>query len=130
MTIARDLPEQVTGDPVRLRAMIENLIDNAVKFTARGGLRFAVSAKPAPRGKIMLVFAVTDSGIGISPAEMKNCSAPSRRRMTRVSRRYGGTGPRPGGGEAARPGDGRRLERHQQAEDAAARSRSAFRSSR
>jgi CheY-like chemotaxis protein/nitrogen-specific signal transduction histidine kinase len=92
VTIARDLPEQVAGDAVRLRAMIENLIDNAVKFTARGGLRFAVSAKPAPRGKIMLVFAVTDSGIGISPAELKKLFRPFAQANDAVSRRYGGTG--------------------------------------
>ena len=78
--------------PVRLRAMIENLIDNAVKFTARGGLRFDVSAKPAPRGKVMLIFAVTDSGIGISPAELKKLFRPFAQANDAVSRRYGGTG--------------------------------------
>jgi CheY-like chemotaxis protein/nitrogen-specific signal transduction histidine kinase len=91
VTIARDLPEQVAGDPVRLRAMIENLIDNAVKFTARGTLRFAVSAKPV-RGKTMLVFAVSDSGIGISPAELKKLFRPFAQANETVSRRYGGTG--------------------------------------
>jgi CheY-like chemotaxis protein len=92
VSIARDLPDWVAGDPVRLRAMIENLIDNAVKFTARGGLRFAISAKPAPRGKTMLVFAVTDSGIGISPAELKKLFRPFAQASETVSRRYGGTG--------------------------------------
>ena len=92
ISIARDLPEQVNGDPVRLRAMIENLIDNAVKFTARGGLRFAVSAKPATRGKTRLIFAVTDSGIGISPAEMKRLFRPFTQANDGVSRRFGGTG--------------------------------------
>ena len=92
IAIAPDLPDQVKGDPVRLRAMIENLVDNAVKFTARGGLRFVVSAKSAPRGKILLSFAITDSGIGISPAEMKRLFRPFAQASERVSRRYGGTG--------------------------------------
>jgi CheY-like chemotaxis protein len=92
ISIAEDLPDKVKGDPVRLRAMIENLVDNAVKFTARGGLRFAVSAKPAPRGKTRLIFAVTDSGIGISPAELKRLFRPFTQANDGVSRRFGGTG--------------------------------------
>lgn len=92
ISIARDLPERVNGDPVRLRAMIENLVDNAVKFTARGGLRFEVSAKPAPRGKMRLIFAVTDSGIGISPTELKRLFRPFTQANDGVSRRFGGTG--------------------------------------
>jgi CheY-like chemotaxis protein len=51
-----------------------------------------VSTKPAPRGKILLRFAVTDSGIGISPAEMKRLFRPFAQANERVSRRYGGTG--------------------------------------
>ena len=92
ITIARDLPDQVKGDHVRLRAMIENLVDNAVKFTARGGLRFAVSATPLPRGKTRLVFAVTDSGIGIAPTELKRLFRPFAQANDTVARRYGGTG--------------------------------------
>jgi CheY-like chemotaxis protein/uncharacterized protein YjeT (DUF2065 family) len=72
--------------------MIENLVDNAVKFTARGGLRFAVSAKPAARGNTKLVFVVTDSGIGISPAELKRLFRPFTQANDGVSRRFGGTG--------------------------------------
>ena len=92
ISIARDLPDRVIGDPVRLRAMIENLVDNAVKFTARGGLRFAVSAKPGARGKTQLIVAVTDSGIGISPAELKRLFRPFTQANDGVSRRFGGTG--------------------------------------
>jgi two-component system, sensor histidine kinase len=92
ISIAQDLPERVSGDPVRLRAMIENLVDNAVKFTARGGLRFEVSARPAARGKMRLIFAVTDSGIGISPVELKRLFRPFTQANDGVSRRFGGTG--------------------------------------
>jgi CheY-like chemotaxis protein len=89
--IADALPERVVGDAVRLRAAVENLIDNAVKFTARGTVTLHVSASPA-RGKAKLVFDVTDSGIGLKPAEIKKLFRPFAQASEEVSRRYGGTG--------------------------------------
>ena len=44
IAMAADLPEAVIGDPMRLRAALENLIDNAVKFTERGSIRFEAAA--------------------------------------------------------------------------------------
>ena len=49
IAIAADLPDDVVGDAVRLRAALENLADNAVKFTERGRVAMTVSAAPAPR---------------------------------------------------------------------------------
>src|SRR5215813_10912256 len=54
--IAADLPEAVIGDPLRLRAALENLIDNAVKFTERGRVHLDVASAKASRGKARLVF--------------------------------------------------------------------------
>lgn len=90
--IAKTLPERATGDPVRLRAALENLIDNAVKFTARGTVSLQASSKPAARGKAELVFAVSDSGIGLKGAEVKKLFKPFSQASEAVSRRYGGTG--------------------------------------
>src|SRR5580704_12660661 len=78
VTVAADLPEMLVGDAARLRAAIENLIDNAVKFTERGAVRLDVRASQARRGKIKLVCTVSDSGIGLTRAE--------------IARRYGGAG--------------------------------------
>ncbi len=47
--MADDVPESLIGDPVRLRAALENLIDNAVKFTEQGAVRLEVQARRAPR---------------------------------------------------------------------------------
>src|SRR5437773_3301156 len=63
--IAGDLPRAVIGDGLRLRGAVENLIDNAVKFTDRGAVRLDVGWQAASRGRVRLVFAVSDSGIGL-----------------------------------------------------------------
>jgi two-component system, sensor histidine kinase len=90
--ISEDLPEAVIGDPLRLRAALENLIDNAVKFTERGSVRFAVTRESAARGKVRLVFVVSDSGIGLDTAEIKRLFRPFSQANERIARRYGGAG--------------------------------------
>jgi signal transduction histidine kinase len=92
IAIGADLPEQALGDPVRLRAALENLVDNAVKFTARGRVRFAVTAETSPRGRVRLHFAVTDSGIGLTKAELARLFRPFAQASRDISMRYGGTG--------------------------------------
>ena len=91
-TIADGLPEAMVGDPVRLRAALENLIDNAVKFTDRGTVRLDVTAKPAPRGRAEIVVTVTDSGIGLKPDEIRRLFRPFAQASTEIARRYGGAG--------------------------------------
>jgi CheY-like chemotaxis protein/two-component sensor histidine kinase len=91
-TIADEVPVWVVGDPVRLRAALENLIDNAVKFTDQGGVSLDVGARPAARGRIRLTFTVIDSGIGLSPAEIKRLLHPFAQASPSVARRFGGAG--------------------------------------
>src|SRR4029077_4666968 len=74
--LSSELPDAVIGDPLRLRAALENLIDNAVKFTGRGSVRFAATSEKAARGKVRLVFTVSDSGIGLSAAEISRLFRP------------------------------------------------------
>ncbi len=92
IAIAADLPEVVIGDAMRLRAALENLIDNAVKFTDRGTIRLEVAAEKAGRERIRLIFAVTDNGIGLNAAEIKRLFRPFAQASTSVARRYGGAG--------------------------------------
>jgi CheY-like chemotaxis protein len=92
IAIARDLPGLVAGDELRLRTALENLADNAVKFTDRGGVAFAVSAEAAARGRVRLVFAVSDSGIGLTKPELKRLFRPFAQASEAVARRYGGAG--------------------------------------
>jgi CheY-like chemotaxis protein len=90
--IAPDLPAAVIGDALRLRAALENLIDNAVKFTERGMIRFEVASQKARREKIRLVFTVTDSGIGLTAAEIKRLFRPFAQANSGIARRFGGAG--------------------------------------
>ena len=91
-TISPDLPAQVAGDALRLRAALENLADNAAKFTQRGSVRFAAAAEPARGKRVRLVFDVADSGIGMSAAELKTLFRPFAQASAEVARRYGGAG--------------------------------------
>src|SRR5882757_7939867 len=90
--IAKGLPDRVSGDEVRLRSALENLVDNAVKFTERGRIGFAASSVGAGRGRVQLTFTVTDSGIGITAADLKRLFRPFAQASEEVARRYGGAG--------------------------------------
>src|SRR5664280_925002 len=87
-----DLPAMVAGDALRLRAALENLVDNAVKFTSEGAVVFTTGFKPAGRSRVSLIFTVADSGIGIEPREIKNLFRPFTQASEAVARRYGGAG--------------------------------------
>jgi CheY-like chemotaxis protein len=80
------------GDELRLRAALENLADNAVKFTERGGVALAVSAQAAPRGRVKLSFALSDSGIGLSKQDIARLFKPFAQASEDIARRYGGAG--------------------------------------
>jgi two-component system, sensor histidine kinase len=90
--IADDLPERLVGDPVRLRAALENLIDNAVKFTAQGSVEFEARGRGAEAGRVQLECIVRDSGIGLTRAEIKRLFRPFAQASADIARRYGGAG--------------------------------------
>ncbi len=92
VVIADRLPPTVAGDAMRLCAALENLTDNAVKFTHGGVVTFTADAEPAARGQVRLVFTVTDSGIGMSAAELKRLFKPFTQASAGIARRYGGAG--------------------------------------
>jgi two-component system, sensor histidine kinase len=98
--ISEKLPALVIGDPVRLRAALENLIDNAVKFTEQGGVGLGVSMVRGVKGKsqdkskdkIGIAFAVSDSGIGLTLAEIKRLFRPFSQANVSIASRFGGAG--------------------------------------
>jgi len=96
--ISDKLPGLVVGDPVRLRAALENLIDNAVKFTDQGGVALAVEpwrpakGKAKGKGRVGVAFAVSDSGIGLTMAEIKRLFRPFTQANVTIASRFGGAG--------------------------------------
>jgi len=92
VTISSAMPDLVAGESIRLRAALENLVDNAIKFTERGKVSFAADAEPAARGRVRLVFSVTDSGIGMTKAETGRLFRPFKQTSRDVASRFGGAG--------------------------------------
>jgi len=104
--ISDKLPGLVVGDPVRLRAALENLIDNAVKFTEQGGV--AISAAPwrpamgkaggkakeksKDKRRVGVAFSISDSGIGLTMAEIKRLFRPFTQANVTIASRFGGAG--------------------------------------
>jgi len=90
--IAADLPALVAGDALRLRAALENLADNAVKFTQAGLVTFSASCEAAARHRLRLIFTVTDSGIGMTAVELRRLFRPFAQASEQVGLRFGGAG--------------------------------------
>jgi CheY-like chemotaxis protein/nitrogen-specific signal transduction histidine kinase len=92
IAIAADLPAMVAGDALRLRVALENLADNAVKFTDEGMVTFRAAARPSGRKGVHLLFTVADTGIGIDAGTLKNLFRPFAQASEAIARRYGGAG--------------------------------------
>src|SRR5207302_1825938 len=82
----------VVGDPVRLRAALENLIDNAVKFTEQGAVTLTATPLQSPKGKVGVAFAISDSGIGLTLSEIKRLFRPFSQANVSIASRFGGAG--------------------------------------
>jgi PAS domain S-box-containing protein len=88
-----ELPAALLGDPLRLGQILINLVGNAVKFSNRGEIVVSVDVHERPKdGKIVLMFRVRDSGIGMSPEQMANLFRPFSQVDSSMTRKYGGTG--------------------------------------
>ncbi|MBC8406421.1 MAG: response regulator [Planctomycetes bacterium] len=82
-----ELPEVLLTDPTRLRQILVNLIDNAIKFTEEGGIRVELS-----RRENSLIFSVADTGVGVAPDELKRIFRSFHQTDSSTTRRHGGVG--------------------------------------
>jgi signal transduction histidine kinase/CheY-like chemotaxis protein/HPt (histidine-containing phosphotransfer) domain-containing protein len=80
------------GDPTRLRQVLTNLVSNSIKFTERGSVLVQVSKRNETRTHTELLFAVKDSGIGISPEAQSKLFKEFSQADTSTTRTFGGTG--------------------------------------
>jgi PAS domain S-box-containing protein len=90
--IEPNVPEWVTGDPARIRQVLNNLLSNAAKFTDKGEVSLHVKLAAKKGAQITLLFEVVDSGIGISPEVRARLFKPFQQGDVSTSRKYGGTG--------------------------------------
>ncbi|HEX2135256.1 MAG TPA: ATP-binding protein [Microvirga sp.] len=92
VVLAPDLPDWVTGDEARLRQVLLNLLNNAVKFTKQGFVALTVRAAAPGEDGEGLRFAVSDSGIGIPRAKQERLFQRFSQVDGSISREFGGTG--------------------------------------
>jgi two-component system, sensor histidine kinase and response regulator FitF len=87
-----ELPDSVIGDPLRLRQIALNLMANAVKFTARGYVKFSIKLLQRDAMQLTLRISVADSGIGLTAEQIDRVFTPYAQADRSIMRRYGGTG--------------------------------------
>ena len=92
LALSPGLPDHVMGDPTRLRQVLLNLCDNAVKFTPAGRVAVQVSGTPVIAGGFDLTVAVSDTGIGIAADEQSTVFEFFSQADAGTTRKYGGSG--------------------------------------
>jgi PAS domain S-box-containing protein len=92
VTIQPEVPEWLMGDHSRLRQILLNLLNNAVKFTESGCITVDVSMQVAADGRDQVHFSITDTGIGVPAEQQHRLFKHFSQADNSVSRRHGGTG--------------------------------------
>jgi len=82
----------LVGDPVRLRQALINLLSNAIKFTSSGVVEFQMELKESSENNVTVFFEVKDSGIGMTPEQIKIIFDPFIQVESGSTRKYGGAG--------------------------------------
>ena len=90
--VARDVPETIVGDPVRLRQVVLNLVGNAIKFTESGEIILSVEPQSIDSTGCDLLISITDTGIGIPPEKHESIFGAFAQADGSTTRRFGGTG--------------------------------------
>ncbi len=89
---ASNVPGQLRGDALRLGQILINLVNNAIKFTARGEIRLKIELLEQTGEKAQLRFSVRDTGIGMTREQAAKLFQPFSQADSSTTRKYGGTG--------------------------------------
>ncbi len=92
MVFADNVPETVIGDPLRIKQILTNLINNAIKFTTKGKVTLSVEFVDQIDQELTLRFSVTDTGIGISEEAQSRLFKSFSQADASMTRKFGGTG--------------------------------------
>ena len=92
INIASDVPDSLIGDSIRLRQVLTNLLGNAIKFTSQGAVTLNISLQQRDDLQARLLFAVTDTGIGISVEQQAKLFLPFSQVDDGYARNFEGTG--------------------------------------
>jgi PAS domain S-box-containing protein len=87
-----DVPLLLMGDAGRLRQILNNIIGNAIKFTAKGSVLLEIAKEAEDTAQSTLRFVVTDTGIGVAADKLEKIFEPFTQADNSTTRQYGGTG--------------------------------------
>ena len=90
--IRHEVPQMLVGDPIRLNQILLNLANNAVKFTDEGSIAFEIGVESRDTDEIALAFSVRDTGIGMTPEQLRMLFQEFTQADMSTTRKYGGTG--------------------------------------
>ncbi|MDM8538666.1 ATP-binding protein, partial [Desulfobacterales bacterium HSG17] len=88
----KSIPKILSGDPLRLKQILINLTDNALKFTEKGRIDIRAESFKKTDDKVIILFSVKDTGIGFSHEKLEMLFDPFTQADGSVTRRFGGTG--------------------------------------
>ncbi|SNC76124.1 two-component system, NarL family, sensor histidine kinase BarA [Marinobacter sp. es.048] len=92
--VYNDVPDNIMGDPLRVKQVITNLVNNAIKFTQTGEvvLRASLEEEETDTNRVTLRLSITDSGVGLSRAQQQSLFNAFSQADASTARQYGGTG--------------------------------------
>jgi PAS domain S-box-containing protein len=92
MNISQDIPDALIGDELRITQILNNLVSNAVKFTAQGYVGVEITLNQSMSDEVELFFMVVDTGIGLSTSDKEKLFKSFSQVDASITRKYGGTG--------------------------------------